>query len=186
MSGKKLTPKQSAFCEAYITSLNATQAAKEAGYSAKTARSQGQRLLTNVDVAAAIDALKAERSARTMIGADRVLRELAKIAFGDVRAIFHADGTMKPLSEISDEAAALIASLEVSEIRDRDGVIIGYNRKIRMHDKLRALELIGKHIGLFDQKVTVSGDAENPLTLLIKACQGSKFDPVAINGGRAA
>jgi phage terminase small subunit len=79
----KLTPRQQTFVQAYIVSLNATQAAKEAGYSEKTAKSQGQRLLTNADVADAIaDAMKA-RSERTEITADRVLHELAAIAFLD-------------------------------------------------------------------------------------------------------
>jgi phage terminase small subunit len=185
-ANRRLTPKQATFVEQYLLDLNATQAAIRAGYSTKTAGQIGEKLLKKAEIESAIDALKAERSARTMIGADRVLIELAKIAFGDVRAIFNADGTMKPLSEISDEAAAMIAALEVSEIRDRDGVVIGYNKKIRLSDKLRALELLGRHVGLFDQKITVDGDKENPLTVLIKSIQGSSFNPVIINGGKAA
>ena len=104
-----MTGKQQRFCEEYIVDLNATQAAIRAGYAAKAAYSQGQRLLKNVEVENYIDQLKAEQSKRTGITADRVLDELAKLGFAD-------------MSEVDQFKAS---------------------------DKLRALELIGKHIGLF-------------------------------------
>lgn len=186
MASRKLTARQSAFVEAYLVSMNATQAAKEAGYSAKTAYSAGERLLRNVEVVAAIDAARAERSERTMIGADRVLRELARIAFLDIAKAFNADGSLKPLSEMDEDTRRAVSGLEVAEIKDADGIPYGTIRKIKLSDKIRALELIGKHVGLFDQKVTIGGDADNPLTLLIKAVQGSSFNPVVIKGDKAA
>ena len=77
--------------------MNATQAAIRAGYSAKTAKEQATRLLSNVHIAAAIAKARADRSERTGITADRVLQELARIAFFDIRKLLNPDGTMKPL-----------------------------------------------------------------------------------------
>jgi phage terminase small subunit len=184
-ANRKISPKAARFVDAYIVSLNATSAAKEAGYSAKTAKSQGQRLLTNVDIAAAIAAAKAERSGRMMITAERVLTELARLAFIDIGQIFNDDGSMKPLSEMEEDARRAIVGLEVSEIRDNDGVVIGYIKKIKLADKLSALEKLGKHLGLFDQRLTVDAKGDG-LSLLIQAVQGSSFKPIVIDGEKAA
>ena len=81
---RKLTPKQSAFVEEFAIDMNATQAAIRAGYSAKTAKEQATRLLSNVYVAAEIARGRAARSERTGITADRVLQELARVAFFDI------------------------------------------------------------------------------------------------------
>jgi phage terminase small subunit len=175
----KLTPKQAAFVENYLLDLNATQAAIRAGYSKRTANEQATRLLANVSVAAAIEAAKAERSQRTMISADRVLRELARIAFLDVGKAFTEGGGLKPLHEMDEDTRRAIGGLEVSALY-ADGENIGKLSKIKLSDKLRALELLGRHIGLFDQKVTINGG--DPLTLLLKSVQGSAFNPVVIHG----
>ncbi|CAJ0860534.1 hypothetical protein AMST5_01311 [freshwater sediment metagenome] len=187
MSGKKLTPKQERFVSEYLKDLNATASYKRAGYDArgKSAEVNAARLLGNARVAAAIAAAKAERSGRMMITAERVLTELARLAFSDIGQIFNGDGSMKPLSEMNEDARRAIVGLEVSEIRDNDGVVIGYIKKIKLADKLSALEKIGKHIGLFDQKVTVDANADG-LSLLIQAVQGSHFKPIVIDGEKAA
>ncbi len=80
-----LTEKQQRFVEAYLTNPNATQAAKKAGYSEKTAGSQGQRLLKNVDVAASLARAREERAERTKVNADIVIKELAKVGLSNVR-----------------------------------------------------------------------------------------------------
>ena len=77
----KLTAKQKRFRDEYLIDLNATQAAIRAGYSSKTANEQGARLLANVSVQEAIAKATAERSKRTGISQDRVIQELARIAF---------------------------------------------------------------------------------------------------------
>jgi phage terminase small subunit len=102
----KLTEKQKRFCEEYLIDLNATQAAIRAGYKAKTARSQGQRMLTKVDIQRRIADLMKERSDRTALTSDSVLQELSRIAMAE------------------------------------DVEITG-------KEKLKALELLGKHLGLF-------------------------------------
>ena len=102
----KLTEKQKRFCEEYLIDLNATQAAIRAGYKAKTARSQGQRMLTKVDIQRRIADLMKERSDRTALTSDSVLQELSRIAMAE-------------------------------------------NVEITGKEKLKALELLGKHLGLF-------------------------------------
>jgi phage terminase small subunit len=177
-NARKMTARQSAFCSAYITSLNATQAAKEAGYSAKTASQIGERLLRNVEVAAEIERLKKARSERTEITADRVLREFARIGFLDVRKLFNSDGSLKRLDELDDDVAACIASIEVNEMRDGDGFVIGHAKKIRLWDKIASLTKLAQHLGLLDPCLTIKGDAANPLTLLIQQVQGNSLNPV--------
>ena len=175
---RKFTPKQSAFVEEFAIDMNATQAAIRAGYSAKTAKEQATRLLSNVNIAAEIARGRAERSERTGISADRVLQELARIAFFDVRKALNPDGTMKPLSELDDDTAAAIAGLELSEIRDSEGSPIGVLKKLKFCEKLGALDKLARHLGLLQDKLKISGDAENPLMMLIMRIQGSAILPV--------
>lgn len=114
----KLTDKQQRFCEEYLVDLNATQAAIRAGYKQKTAYSQGQRLLKNVEIQQHMAELMNKRSERTGINADFVVEELYKVAKADV--------------------------------------------ELKGSDKLKALELLGKHLGLFGQFVINEGEAELP------------------------
>jgi phage terminase small subunit len=132
---RKLTPKQAAFVEEHAIDLNATQAAIRAGYSAKTAKEQATRLLSNVHVAAAIAEGRAARSERTGIKAERILAELARVAFFDIRKLLNPDGTMKPLDELDDDTAAAIAGIDLAEIRDGEGSPIGVLKKIKIADK---------------------------------------------------
>jgi phage terminase small subunit len=109
-----MTPKQKRFVEEYLVDLNATQAAVRAGYNEKTAYSAGQRLLKNVETE--INAALADRAARTKITADRVVQELARIAFVDARQIFEwgPDGVrLRPSDELTDDEAAIVANDKV-------------------------------------------------------------------------
>lgn len=157
----KLTAKQKKFVEEYLIDLNATQAAIRAGYSPNTAQEQSSRLLSNVMVKNEIDKAIAERSRRTGINQDRVLRELAKIAFvnpGDV--INFDEATVK--GDAKEEDLAAIASVKIKNIPTEDGEIT--EREIKLCDKLKALDLLGKHLGIYDKK-----DAEDKnLTITIQ------------------
>jgi phage terminase small subunit len=175
---RKLTPKQAAFVEEHAIDMNATQAAIRAGYSAKTAKEQATRLLSNVHVAAAIAEGRAARSERTGIKAERILAELARVAFFDIRKALNPDGSMKPLSALDDDTAAAIAGIELSEIRDGDGVPIGTLKKIKIADKLVALDKLARNLGLLQDKITLQGSKENPLQMLIMRIQGSAIRPV--------
>ncbi|MEW3513887.1 terminase small subunit [Clostridium butyricum] len=156
----KLTAKQKKFVEEYLIDLNATQAAIRAGYSTESAKEIGCENLTKPNVKAEIDKAIAERSRRTGINQDRVLRELAKIAFvnpGDVINLNQA--TVK--SDAKEEDLAAIASVKIKNIPTEDGEIT--EREIKLCDKLKALDLLGKHLGIYDKK-----DAEDKnLTITI-------------------
>ena len=150
----KLTKKNEVFCDEYLIDLNATQAAIRAGYSVESAGSIGSELLKKPEIRARIDRAMAERSKRTGINADRVLLELGKIAF--VNAI---DVTV--LTDASRDDTAAIASVKVKVIPGEDGD--GVEREVRLADKLKALELCGKHLGMFKD----SPDSTAPVTVVI-------------------
>jgi phage terminase small subunit len=134
-------------------------------------------LLTNVDVAAAISAAMKARSARTEITADRVLHELAAIAFLDPAKVFTGTGEVRSLDQMDESVRRAIASVETISSSAGDDVVTV--RKVRMGDKIRALELLGKHLALWVERVKVGGDAENPIAVLIQQVQGNMFRPVA-------
>ena len=156
------------FVKEYLVDLNATQAAIRAGYSPKTAKQQGQRLLTRDDVQGYVQKEMSKRAKRTEITADKVLEELGKIGFAEVtdflqvrteRVLVDRDpGTGEPISEIrqivllqdtaeipKDKLAA------IAEIKQaKDGSI-----SFKLHDKKGALDSIGKHLGMFVDKAQI-------------------------------
>lgn len=154
----KLSDKQMLFVQEYLIDLNATQAAIRAGYSENTAYSQGQRLLKNVEVQKAIDEAKQCRSKRTLITQDRVLEEIAKVAFGDIRSIYDDNGNLLHPHEWEDDTAAMISGMDVSTERDKDSNEMTVTTKVRLNDKLRALEMAGRHLKLFTDKTEHSGE----------------------------
>ena len=145
--------KQKRFCAEYLVDLNATQAAIRAGYSPASAGSIGYELLKKPDIRARIDKGIAEQERRTGINADRVLRELGRIAFVSAPDLVNMeDATLKDGASADDLAA--IASVKVKTIPGPMGD--GFEREIRLADKLKALELIGKHLGMFTDKVELN------------------------------
>jgi phage terminase small subunit len=167
-----LTDKQRVFVKEYMLDLNATQAAIRAGYNERSARSQGQRLLTNDDIQKALQSELANRSQRVAVTADRVLSEIAKIAFSDVRKIFNADGSLIPISSLDDEAAACIAGCDLVTVNKGEGEV-EYVAKVKMADKLKALELAGKHLGLFKENQGAE-DLPMPTRLIVEVVDGRK------------
>lgn len=149
---RKLTPKKAAYVREYLIDLNATQAAIRAGYSEKTAKQQGQRLLTNVDVQVAIQEAQEARAERTEVSADRVLRELLRLGTSNVKRLFDEHGNFLPINEIDDHTAAAISSIEVVMEKGQEGnETTVFTKKVRFWDKKGSLELIGKHLGMFDE-----------------------------------
>lgn len=155
--GTHLGVRQERFAEEYLIDLNATQAAIRAGYSRETAEAQGSRLLSNVKVERVIAARRAERSKRTEVTADRTLLEIARLAFSDLRRLFHEDGRLKHPHEWDDDTAASVASVEVVT-RSLGNGEVEYVRKIKLWDKGKALKQICKHLGLFRDQ----GPSEQP------------------------
>lgn len=151
----KLTPKQQTFVDEYLVDLNATQAAIRAGYSVRRASEIGHQLLQKTTVKHAIDKAMAERSRRTGITQDRVLRELAKVAFVNPTDVINMDeATVR--GDANREDTAAIASVKVKIIPGEEGDIV--EREVKICDKLKALELIGKHIGMFTDKLNINAE----------------------------
>jgi phage terminase small subunit len=167
MGGVALTPKQQRFVQEYLVDLNATQAAIRAGYSARAANTNGPRMLVDAGIAAAIAEAQKARGERTGITADRVLTELARLAFADGRRLYRPDGTLKLPHEWDDDTAASVAGVETQEQLGReDGdTPVVLTRKVKRWDKKGSLELLGRHLGLFKDKVEVSGPGGGPIQL---------------------
>lgn len=145
-----MTKKQRRFVEEYLIDLNATQAAIRAGYSPKTANEQGAQNLAKVSIRAAIDRAIAERSRRTGINQDRVLIELAKIAFLNPVDVIDPETSLIKADASRDDTAA-IAGIRIKTFFSKEGPVI--EREIKFCDKLKALELLGKHLGMFTDKL---------------------------------
>ena len=167
-----LNAKQNRFVAEYLIDLNATAAYKRAGYVAQgnSAEVNACVLLSNPKVAAAVqDAIKL-RSDRTEITQDRVLKEYAKLAFLDPRRFYNETGGLIPIPQLPADVAAALAGMEV--VVERDGVDEDGNNKyadvskIKFVDKKGALDSVARHLGMFNDKITHSGDANNPLQII--------------------
>lgn len=166
----RLTDKQKRFVEEYLVDLNATKAAKRAGYSEKTADRIGPELLGKTCVSEAIQEAMDERSSRTEITQDAVLRELAAIGFSKatdfVKIRQNGRVALTPTDELSAEQQKVIASI-------KDGK---YGVEIKLHDKLGALHLLGQHLGMFDSRAGQTQSGENNIFEVIEASTGKEID----------
>lgn len=148
----KLTEKQQRFVDEYLIDLNATQAAIRAGYSVRTANEQGARLLANVSVQEYIARKMAERSRRTGVNQDRVVLELAKIAFVRMTDVVDSNGRIK-----QDASADDLSCIESIKYKESDNEFGGsVEREVKVASKLKALELLGKHLGMWNDKLDVN------------------------------
>ena len=156
-----LTPRQRRFVGEFLLDLNATQAARRAGYSPKTAVTQGPRLYRNVHVRAAIDTAMEARAQRTDVKADRVVLEAARIAFADLGRMVRWGKNGVRLVEstrLSADDRAAVAS--VQERRDKGKLS---SLAIKLHDKNGALVTLFRHLGLFNQHDQVNQKQLNAL-----------------------
>jgi phage terminase small subunit len=154
-----MTPKQERFVQEYLVDLNATQAAIRAGYSKRTAEKIGSENIRKPEIAAAIEAARSERSDRTKINADWVLRRLAEEAEADVADLYTDEGALKPVHDWPMIwRKGLVSGLDVEEVRE-EGEVIGTIRKLKLSERIKRLELIGKHVGVqaFKEQVEHKG-----------------------------
>jgi phage terminase small subunit len=152
--GADLTPRQRRFVEEYLVDLNGKEAAIRAGYSPRNAAAQGSILVRKPRVAAALAEAQAARAERTMVTADKVVTELAKVAFGDPRRLvsWGPEGiVLRESAELSEAEAALVS--EIWESR----TAAGGTRKVKLHGKVPALLALAKHLGLFAPGVAAGG-----------------------------
>ena len=147
-----LNEKQIRFVEEYMQDYNATQAAVRTGYSEKTAKQQGSRLLTNADISSAIAKRIEKINSRLRMTREDVIDEISKIASFDVRNLYNDDGTLKNVQDLDDVTAAAIQSIDVEMVgrgrgADREMSIL---QKIKAANKLDALKEMGKHFNIYE------------------------------------
>ena len=169
-----LTAKQQRFVAEYLVDLNATQAAIRAGYSAKRADAIGYENLRKPEVAAAVSEAMKARSERTGIDADWVLKRLARDATADLADLYAENGALKPVHEWPMAwRTGLVAGIETVQERDgedREGnPVYATVRKVKLLDRTKLVELIGKHVdvGAFKEKVEHSGEIKTPELKLV-------------------
>jgi len=168
---EELSPRRQRFVEEYQKDHNGGQAAIRAGYSEATAYSQASRLLRNDKVFSAIREAEEARGERLGVDVDRVVDELAKVGFATMHDVakwdeygvhfLHSD-------DIPDEAAATIKTVKsvTTTTRDENGEdTTKVTREVTLHDKLRALELLGKRFGMFTDNVRTGPMDENPIEI---------------------
>ncbi len=173
----KITAKQERFVEEYLIDLNATQAAIRAGYSKKNADKIGSELLGKTRVAEYIAKRKADRVARTEITQDMVLKELAIIAFSKATdyasviekdAMIEVNGATVPLKDadgntIKYRTIEPVLTENLTEEQKKALAVVKKGRdgfEVKPYDKVRALELLGKHLGMWNDKVELAADME--------------------------
>ena len=153
-----MTKKQQRFVEEYLIDLNATQAAIRAGYKPDNAQQMGSENLSKPVISAAIAKAMAERSKRTGINQDRVLHELARIGFAKITDIIDPD-TAKILPDASEDDLACIQSIKIKTGE------FGTEREVKLYDKKAALIELGKHLGLFKDRLELDADLELNITV---------------------
>lgn len=155
-----LTEKQEQFCQEFLIDLNATKASIRAGFSKKTSAEQGHALLKMEKVQARISALQKERAQRCEVDQDFVLKELLKIANVDLADAYDDEGRLLSVKKMPERFRKALAGVDVFEEFDgvgQDRYHVGDTRKIKLWDKIRALELLGRHLKLFTEKIEHSG-----------------------------
>jgi len=163
-----LTARQSRFVDEYLKDLNGTQAAIRAGYSERTANEQSARLLAKVSVQQAVESRKAQRCERTKIDADYVLHRLVEIDQMDVLDILSDDGSLRPIREWPSAWRRYLSGMDLSEIWGMDGddrEQIGVLKKIKWPDKVKNLELLGKHVDVqaWRERQEITGKNGGPI-----------------------
>ncbi len=166
-----LSRRQTKFVAEYLVDLNATQAAIRAGYSRKTAHVIGYENLGKPRIKAAVDAGHGRALEAVGVSRVRVLRELAAVGMADIRKCYDERGNLLAIDQLDDATAASIAGVDIEELYERndDGVRVntGRVRKIKRFDKTKALELLGRHLGLWTDPAPPA--AEGPgLTVIVQ------------------
>ena len=173
--------RQRQFCDEYLIDLNATQAAIRAGYAEKYASTNAHKLLQITAIKAKIDELMAARAKRSEITQDRVLKELAIIAFSNAADYatvvereafienengYHIKLTDEDGNPVMYRTVEPVLTEDLTEEQKRALSVIKKGRdgfEVKPYDKVRALELLGKHLGMFGDKVEVTGEINNPM-----------------------
>lgn len=152
---RRLARRREAFAVHYAETLNATRSAIFAGYSPKSAAVQGALMLADERVTAIIDRRRREMARTAGASAQRIVDALCEIAFADLREAFHPDGRLRLPSEIPDHLAGAVSEYTGGGVKSPP--------KVKLADKLTALKMLGDHLGMFRQRVELSGPDGGPV-----------------------
>jgi phage terminase small subunit len=176
-----MTPRQQRFIEEYLRDLNATQAAVRAGYAQRSAERQALRMLAQPEIADAVRQAKAQRAKETGLSAAQAIVEASALAFSDIGAIaeWGPDGVrLKPSSELSEAARRSIAEIVETQTER------GRNLRVKLHDKRGAIELLCRHLGVFDRPVRLAlppmngpADAAKAMATVVAAAAAGEITP---------
>lgn len=163
----KLNPMQEKFVHEYLVDLNASQAARRAGYSPKTADRQGGRLLKNVEIAKKISEAQKKQLKKIEVTAEWVIRRLAEEANADIADILTEDGAVRPVSEWPKVwRQGLVAGIDIYE-DIQDGKKVGQTVKVKISERIKRLELLGKHLALFTERIEHTGNAQSNVLVIM-------------------
>lgn len=144
-----MTHQQEIFCLEYIKSRNATQAAIKAGYSERSARVTGARLLTYADISKYINKKLDETKKKLQLTEEKVLDEIRKLAFSDLKDYVNGGNNILEIKGLSNEKTAAIQGIKIEERTIKGQTIV--NQEIKLYNKLDALEKLAKHLGLYER-----------------------------------
>lgn len=170
-----LNDKQEIFCREFLVDLNATQAAIRAGYSKRTARAIGCENLTKPDILERIATLKSQRVEDVKMDANYVLKRLLEIDSLDVADILDNENNLLPVKEWPKAWRTSVGAIDITELKsteDFDSVL----KKIKMPDKLKNLELLGKHtdVSAFKERLEFTGKDGNELVINVTSSDTKK------------
>lgn len=175
---RELDERQERFCQEYLVDLNGTQAAIRAGYAKRSARSMASDLLSRPNIQVRLNVLKEAREQKTGITAERVLLEIYRCAMTDPAEAFRSDGRLKSIHEMPEGLRRAIASFEIEELFEgsgRDREHVGQVKKLKFWDKPRNLEMLGRHLSLFVDRIEVKDDRDmDDLEKAVKAKAGAQ------------
>lgn len=168
----RLGVRQRRFVEAYYSmhEPNAAKAAIAAGFSEKGAASSGARCLSHPGVQEELAKMQAERSKRVAIDADWVLMRLAMEANADIADLYNENGTLKSVHEWpSIWRQGLVSGVDVEEVKGRGGIVVATIRKVKLSERIKRIELIGKHIGVqaFRDQVGLGNPDGSPIAPMV-------------------
>lgn len=150
--------KHELFCLEYIKDQNAARSARDAGYSEAAAKEIGHKLLTYTHVKARIRQLIEEQKARVLLSGDEILLGIKELAVSDIRRIFDPKTQCwLPMDQWPDDIARCVASIESKELYSRGGILLGYIKKVKLWEKPKSQENLGRNKGLFKDVVENQG-----------------------------
>jgi len=157
----KLSPKQRLFIKHYRLNHNGKQAAIAAGYTKRSAEVTASRLLRNAKVAAELGEQQKQLEEKLEVSVEWVVKRLMRRADFDVRKFYREDGSLRPIAELDEETAYALQGLEIEKLYEHFGkgqaAATGTLTKIKFADRDRALELLGRHLKMFTDKVEITG-----------------------------